>query len=70
MTKLEKALAHEGNPPCEYVKQMTVAAAMHCMPVDDSFIVGHLCPRHYGLTDTNDCDNTTCRDCWNEEVTE
>lgn len=63
MTKLEKALAHEGKPPCE-------AAAIHYRPVDDSFIIGHLCPRFYELTDTNDCDNTTCRDCWNEEVME
>lgn len=70
MTKLEKALAHEGKPPCEYVKQMTVAAGMHHRTVDEDFIIGHLCPRHYGLTDTNDCDNTACIDCWNEEVGE
>ena len=70
MTKLEKALAHEGEPPCEYVKQMIVAAAMNHMTVNDRFIVGNFCPNHYGMPDTAHCDATTCEDCWNEEVEE
>ena len=70
MTNLEKALAHEGNPPCEYVKKMIVAATMNHMTVDDRFIVANFCPSHYGMPIAVDCRTTSCTDCWNQEVTE
>lgn len=70
MSKLEKALAHEGKSPCEYVKKMTMAAAMNHMTVNDRFIVAHFCPSHYGMSNTADCSTTSCEDCWNEEVGE
>ena len=69
MTKLERALAHEGKP-CKYVEYVTMAAAMNHMTVDGSFIVAHFCPSHYGMPDTAGCYITTCTDCWNQEVTE
>ena len=68
MTKLEKALAHEGKPPCEYVKKMMVAATTNYMTVNDRFIVMYFCPSHYGMPITVDCSTTSCTDCWNEEV--
>ena len=70
MTKLEKALAYEGEVPYEYVKRMSLAAAMNHMTVNDRFIVTHFCPSHYGMPNTADCCTTACTDCWNEEMTE
>ena len=70
MTKLEKALAYEGEVPYEYAKRMSLAAAMNHMTVDDRFIVAHFCPNHYGMPDTADCGTTACEDCWNQEVEE
>ena len=70
MTKLEWAFAHGCKRPCEYVKQMIVAAVMNNMTVDGRFIVANFCPSHYGMSNTAHCYATACTDCWNEEVEE
>jgi hypothetical protein len=67
MTKLERALAHEGKP-CKYVEYVTMAAAMNHRTVNDSFIVSHFCPSHYGMSNTAHCYAMACEDCWNQEV--
>lgn len=61
MTKLEWVLANGSKLPAEMMNDMTVVGR---------FIVDNFCPSEYGLSDTECCYATACKDCWNEEVLE
>ena len=61
MTKLEWALANGSKLPAEIMNDMTVVGM---------FIVDNFCPSEYGLSDTECCYATACKDCWDEEVWE
>jgi len=64
MTKLEWVLAHKESLDKESMEWVIKGNRV----LDESCIRG--CPHNYGLLDTEDCDATTCDDCWNEEVEE
>ena len=66
MTKLEWALAHTERLD----EESTKFVVKHGRVLDESYIRDNHCPHNYGLPDTEDCDETTCEDCWNEDVTE
>ena len=65
MTKLEWVLANGSKLPAELTNDMIASTA-----VVSRFIVDNLCPSEYGLSDTECCYATACKDCWDEEVWE